>query len=249
MSPRSPDLPATLLAHAVAQGLEEVDVARLACCSRELRNRAYRAWPANPTTLFRAAKHGNAALLRLLLGGQLQGGTPEVNSTSEAGWAPLALASFRGHDAAVRVLLDAGADACWQHADGCSVLELAVESGSAAVVQALLAAGADISSGRKAPLLGIAAERGHRDVAELLLGAGADANSTRRCAMAPHGVLRPETVVRSSSPPPPPHHTPHPHPHLRAATVVKPLFCRWLSNVATWRWRSCCWRPARRLMV
>ena len=60
------DLPAGLLAR-VALHLERKDLGRLACCSRDLRGRTYRAWPADAEVLRLAARAGNLALLHAQL--------------------------------------------------------------------------------------------------------------------------------------------------------------------------------------
>ena len=128
-------------------------------------------------------RHGNQALhLAALVGAQppllqalLQGGA-SVDAANSEGATPLALATFRGHVEAARILLAAGADPTSTDSRGNTAIHLAAGSGHAVLATALLAA-------HEAPLhlrnqrgetpLQLAASGGHAEVLVGLLRAGA----------------------------------------------------------------------------
>jgi len=102
----------------------------------------------------------------------------EAQRSTVDGWTPLALAAFFGHEEAVRVLLDAGADprAASRNAARATPLHGALACASLPVARLLLDRGADAGAreaGGVTPLHEAAA-RGHRALAELLLERGAD---------------------------------------------------------------------------
>src|SRR2546425_1546753 len=89
--------------------------------------------------------------------------------------APLHYAAARGNEAAVRALLDLGANPNAREMAGETALALAAEHGHRAVVEMLLAAGAEPnlkSRSSESPLLA-AARRGFDDIVQILRAAGA----------------------------------------------------------------------------
>ena len=90
---------------------------------------------------------------------------------------PVADAAMRGDVAAVRSLIDQGADVNGAQGDGMTALHWAAENGSAATAELLLSAGAHLGAvtrlGGYAPLH-LAAKAGSADVVRAFLGAGAD---------------------------------------------------------------------------
>jgi hypothetical protein len=96
----------------------------------------------NARAVFSAAEEGDAAeVLRLLASGAAADERPVPG-----GETPLMRAAARGHETVVRVLLDAGADACARRADGFTPLILAVFFGHEGVVRLLVERGADASA-------------------------------------------------------------------------------------------------------
>lgn len=96
----------------------------------------------NARAVFNAAEEGDAAEVSRLLAS----GAAGDERLSPGGETPLMRAAARGHEAAVRVLLDAGADACVRRADGFTPLILAVFFGHEGVVRLLVERGADASA-------------------------------------------------------------------------------------------------------
>ena len=93
-------------------------------------------------TLFGAAEEGDAAEVGRLL----SSGASADERATPGGETPLMRAAARGHLDVVRVLLDAGADACARRADGFTPLIFAVFFGHEGVVRLLVARGADASA-------------------------------------------------------------------------------------------------------
>jgi ankyrin repeat protein len=100
---------------------------------------------------------------------------------AEAG-AALIDAAERADIAAVRVMLDEGADVNARQADGSTALHAAVLENQAALVDLLLAAGADASAATRYNVtpLAIAASNGNAEIVAALVEAGADPNETSR---------------------------------------------------------------------
>lgn len=116
----------------------------------------------------------------LLLQQMLKAGA-DVNEIYPGRETPLYSAAFGAHAAAVRLLLDAGADVDTTDDLGATVLSrVAKMTGRSIIIQQLLDAGAEIDStdhqGRTP--LSWAAFHGHKDNIKLLLDAGAEINST-----------------------------------------------------------------------
>lgn len=134
--------------------------------------------PLTPTPLLEAAKAGDAATLRMLIGQKA-----DVNAAAPDGSTALHWASHRNDLDSVKLLLAAGANVNAATDLGVTPLWTAAENGSAPVVRALLDAKADpniaLFSG-ETPLM-VAARSGRAEAVELLASAGAklDAHGTR----------------------------------------------------------------------
>jgi Ankyrin repeats (3 copies) len=90
----------------------------------------------------------------------------------------LQVASFRGHESDVRLLLESGADINAQEGTYGNALQAASVSGHESVVRLLLESGADINAqGEYESALQAASFRGHESVVRLLLESGADINT------------------------------------------------------------------------
>ena len=112
-----------------------------------------------------------SAALALLLGAVTVGAAPAADTA-------IVDAARRGDAAAVRSLLDHGADARAAQGDGMTALHMAAERGHVEIGGMLLAAGVDVDAqtriGRYTPLH-VACRAGHASIARMLLEAGADA--------------------------------------------------------------------------
>jgi hypothetical protein len=93
-------------------------------------------------TLFGAAEEGDAAEVARLLAS----GASADERRASSGETPLMRAAARGHEDVVRVLLDAGADACARRTDGFTPLILAVFFGHEGIVRLLVERGANVSA-------------------------------------------------------------------------------------------------------
>lgn len=96
-----------------------------------------------------------------------------------------------------QLLIERGADKHAQDVDGCSPLVLAADTGSVAVVTALLAAGADPHlpvNGDKSPLH-LAARRGHVAIAKTMLELGVDVNVVDMDGATPLHLAKEKNVV------------------------------------------------------
>ncbi|XP_047987988.1 kinase D-interacting substrate of 220 kDa B isoform X1 [Leguminivora glycinivorella] len=102
-----------------------------------------------------------------------------VDDKDENGTTALMCASEHGRAAAVRLLLDCGADACAADADGWTPLAFAARGGHVTVVRELLDAGAKVDSrdcGGWSPLMW-ASYKGYEEIVAILLEKGADVHA------------------------------------------------------------------------
>jgi len=133
---------------------------------------------AAPDQLYGAAAAGDADRVAALLAA----GADADCTVSKGGASALLVAAERGHAAAARLLLDAGADAAYQDAAGRNALMLAAQAGSADLVALLLAAGVPWNAlDQRAECAGdYAVAAGQEATAELLLQAGATCGPAAR---------------------------------------------------------------------
>jgi len=96
------------------------------------------ALPGGNFALWRGAKTGNAAVIRLLSTRH-----QDVNEQDIGGWTPLLLAAGMGHTAAVQALLEKGANVDVQDKHERTALMRAAAMGYGDIVRLLLLAGAD----------------------------------------------------------------------------------------------------------
>jgi ankyrin repeat protein len=94
------------------------------------------------TPLHKAAMHGHAGVIKLLL----QEYAVEVNLKNVDGYTPLHLAALIGHLEALEILLDHAADCNLKNADGDVPLHYAAGKGQVALVALLLNKGADANA-------------------------------------------------------------------------------------------------------
>ena len=131
--------------------------------------------PTDPQLLLTAAEAGDVALLKKYIS---SGGDVNIKfggNRQESGRTALHVAAEEKHVAALRVLLDAGADQDAQDDRGATPLVRAVKAGSSAGVDLLLARGADPNKADKAgwgPVMW-AAVAVQKDILVLLLDKGA----------------------------------------------------------------------------
>ena len=124
-----------------------------------------------PATLHEAAALGDVKAIR-----QMLAAGAKIDEMKD-GTSPLMLAAYRCHPSAVERLLEAGARTNLVSDNGKSALIVAVESGDAEVVRALLAKKADVGFRRaadKASSIVIAVGDGNLEVARALVEGGAD---------------------------------------------------------------------------
>lgn len=140
-------------------------------------------------TLLDFAENGNLDAMNAHLRSPLY--RPNVNIVDKRGQTPLYKSSRKGHLAAVKLLLDAGADVNISDNGGYTPLHESSYAGHKEVMKALLDKGADVNkranSGNTA--LHRAAMQGHADVVKLLLDAGARVNIINRSSE--HGNVTP----------------------------------------------------------
>ncbi|MFB0551948.1 MAG: ankyrin repeat domain-containing protein [Phycisphaerae bacterium] len=123
------------------------------------------------TPLHRAARHGDKALVELLIANGA-----EVNAKDCVGRTPLALAGLKD---VAEILIAKGADVNAKNKGGYTLLHLTARSGNKERTELLIANGADVNAentGGATPLR-FAAANGHKKVAELLITKGADVNA------------------------------------------------------------------------
>jgi ankyrin repeat protein len=121
--------------------------------------------------IFEAAARGYTEVIRLLL----ENGA-NINQEGEYGQTALYVASEYGQEAAVWMLIEAGA--CVNNEDGMTPIQVASNRGHKGIVEMLIQAGADLNLGDE-PALYYASEGGHEDVVRTLILAGADINLER----------------------------------------------------------------------
>ena len=122
-----------------------------------------------------AAMHGDKARVRALLGQRADVNSPQIDGTTALHWA------VRANDLELtEVLIRAGARALAANHEGATPLLLAAINGNAAIIERLIAAGAD----PKAPLtksgdtaLMLASRTGKLDAVQILLDHGAEVNA------------------------------------------------------------------------
>jgi ankyrin repeat protein len=132
-----------------------------------------RVGPGASDTALNAARSGDVARLR----DALDTGLP-VAARNEAGDSLLMLAAYHGHDDAVSLLLERGADPNALNARGQHPLAGACYKGYTVIASRLLDAGANpdgTTGAARSPLM-YAAMYNHAQVVRLLLARGADAN-------------------------------------------------------------------------
>lgn len=130
------------------------------------------------TPAMEAALYGHAEVLEALFAPTtgISVVATNVDLLGPCDWTALHFAATRGRAAAIRVLLDHGADVNARTNLDCTPLFLVCRRGHAGLMQTLLDAGADFASidrdGRSP--LGVAAERGHDAVVRALLNFATD---------------------------------------------------------------------------
>src|SRR5436305_327922 len=122
------------------------------------------------SALLWAAEHGAAQ--------RLLGEGANIQAKTDDGRTALYLAAANGHEAVVKLLLEAKADVNAKDESGQTALYHAAENGHEAVVKLLLEAKAEVNVGDKCGRTALyrAAADGHKEVVQLLLEAEADVN-------------------------------------------------------------------------
>lgn len=122
--------------------------------------------PQGDTALMMASLRGDVEVMKMLVSAGAELNHP--------GWTPLHYAAFEGASAAVKFLLDGGADKDAVAPNGYTALMLAARNGKAEAAMVLLYADPDVNfrTGDGITALRIAEEKGMKDVAELIRRAG-----------------------------------------------------------------------------
>lgn len=138
------------------------------------------------TALQIASFHGSAAAARVLLS---RGAPPDDPAGERSRSAPIVLAALGGHDEAVQVLIDGGADMDSANRSGVTALIAASYRGDAPLVGLLLDRGAGVErrDHRGCTALIIAALRAHEEVVARLVEHGAELEPT--CPIAEFGSV------------------------------------------------------------
>ncbi len=134
------------------------------------------------TPLQAAAGRGMLWLVRIFL----RKGGANVNATNG-----LAMATGFGHEAVVRLLLEAGADVRAKDNEGWVPLAVASRFGHVAIARLLIEAGADVGSPHNMPL-SLACEFGYEANVQLLVENGADVNTVDSTGLLPLTVAAQE---------------------------------------------------------
>ncbi len=128
---------------------------------------------ADPNSIVEISAGGFGKLLKTLLE---SGIVTDIDKGDEQDYTALILASTRGHESCVRVLLEAGADIEALADEGDTALTFAASKGHASIVQVLVNAGADVEAadfeGERS--LMYASSGGYESCVRALLEAGAD---------------------------------------------------------------------------
>lgn len=124
------------------------------------------------TPLSKAVENGHVAIAQMLV----NKGAAINARNGDGGWTLLGRAAENLDSAALQLLLKLGADINAFHRFAGTPLLWAAENGHEAVVELLVASGADMEFGNKTPLLG-AARNGHEAIVKLLVASGANVES------------------------------------------------------------------------
>ena len=131
--------------------------------------------------LFYAIRQGSIETIRTLLaqGADVNARMVEVNVRTNDYVTPLGVATAKGSQEMVEILLRAGAKVDHQNEQGWNVLMLAVHDGYTKVAETLLAYTVDINAQNSIGSTALSlASRGYKDIVKLLLEAKADPNLT-----------------------------------------------------------------------
>ncbi len=147
-------------------------------------------------------RHQEIVSALLQAGADVDVGVHEGNSDLPSGTTPLIVATQRGDEGIVRLLIDAGANVNYVVPDlGTTALLLAARDGSETLIRLMINAGADVTyalpNGMTALLMAV--QREHVDVARLLVDAGADINAVLSEPVPGISVLMVATATGSTS--------------------------------------------------
>ena len=139
--------------------------------------------------LYDAAKAGDVAKMQQLW---QQDPKPDVNVKTIFGWNPLHEAAYKGHTAAMQLLISFGADVNAKTNAGETPLHNAAYKGHAAAMQLLKSFGADVNARDDNSLTPLhrAAWFGHAAAMQLLKSFGADVNARDNAGITPIMILQ-----------------------------------------------------------